>query len=377
VVAVLLLLAAVATAGGGPATADTRAERDRVRKQRAEIAAQLNVLQAEDAEVEKALADIEQELAAQQVRVSGAEQAAVVAEAALAAAQAAEAALSTRLEGLETSIRVAAIDSYVSRQPSSAPSLETSTDLSEAARRRTLTDLVAKSADDLADELAATKDDLGQARRQATEAAAAAAQRRDEAAAGLAELASARSRQAEFAVRLDARIEKTLAESAGLAQQDEALSAKLTAELAALSRLRRGSGGTSSPRSAGAVTVRTVQGITVNVTIADQVDALLTAAREDGIVLGGGGYRDPEDQHRLRVAHCPDPVSSPASSCRPPTARPGFSMHEQGLAVDFTYQGSVISSRSSPAYRWLAANAGRFGLRNLPSEPWHWSTNGD
>jgi len=24
----------------------------------------------------------------------------------------------------------------------------------------------------------------------------------------------------------------------------------------------------------------------------------------------------------------------------------------------------------------MAANAPRFGLRNLPSEPWHWSTNG-
>ena len=25
---------------------------------------------------------------------------------------------------------------------------------------------------------------------------------------------------------------------------------------------------------------------------------------------------------------------------------------------------------------WLDANAGRFGLVNLPSEPWHWSVNG-
>jgi D-alanyl-D-alanine carboxypeptidase len=51
-------------------------------------------------------------------------------------------------------------------------------------------------------------------------------------------------------------------------------------------------------------------------------------------------------------------------------------MHEQGLAIDFSYNGSLISSRSNPGFRWLAANAGRFGLRNLPEEPWHWSTNG-
>ena len=31
----------------------------------------------------------------------------------------------------------------------------------------------------------------------------------------------------------------------------------------------------------------------------------------------------------------------------------------------------------SAAYRWLSANAPRFGFRNLPGEPWHWSTTGD
>jgi len=25
----------------------------------------------------------------------------------------------------------------------------------------------------------------------------------------------------------------------------------------------------------------------------------------------------------------------------------------------------------------MKANAGSFGFRNLPSEPWHWSTNGN
>jgi LAS superfamily LD-carboxypeptidase LdcB len=52
-------------------------------------------------------------------------------------------------------------------------------------------------------------------------------------------------------------------------------------------------------------------------------------------------------------------------------------MHEQGLAIDFTADGGIITSRSSPAYRWLQANASRYGLYNLPSEPWHWSVNGD
>jgi D-alanyl-D-alanine carboxypeptidase len=53
-------------------------------------------------------------------------------------------------------------------------------------------------------------------------------------------------------------------------------------------------------------------------------------------------------------------------------------MHERGLAVDFTCNGGgVISSRSSPCFQWMSAHAGSYGFHNLPSEPWHWSTNGD
>src|SRR3712207_3006805 len=83
-----------------------------------------------------------------------------------------------------------------------------------------------------------------------------------------------------------------------------------------------------------------------------------------------------DSQVALRRQNCPDVYESSPSSCRPPTARPGQSMHERGLAIDFTYQGRTINSRSSPAFQWLANNAGRYGFSNLPSEPWHWSTNG-
>jgi len=51
-------------------------------------------------------------------------------------------------------------------------------------------------------------------------------------------------------------------------------------------------------------------------------------------------------------------------------------MHEQGRAIDFTFNGRIINRRSGAAWNWLAANAERYGLYNLPSEPWHWSTNG-
>lgn len=51
-------------------------------------------------------------------------------------------------------------------------------------------------------------------------------------------------------------------------------------------------------------------------------------------------------------------------------------MHEKGLAVDFSWNGQLIRSRKSPGFLYLQANAPALGLQNLPSEPWHWSTNG-
>ena len=66
---------------------------------------------------------------------------------------------------------------------------------------------------------------------------------------------------------------------------------------------------------------------------------------------------------------------APSSACSPPTARPGTSMHEKGLAIDFTCGGGTIS-RGSACFGWLEGHAGGYGLYNLPSEPWHWSTDG-
>ncbi len=66
----------------------------------------------------------------------------------------------------------------------------------------------------------------------------------------------------------------------------------------------------------------------------------------------------------------------PASACSPPTAPPGRSQHQTGLAIDFTENGSILTW-SSTGFFWLEANAADFGLFNLPSEAWHWSTTGN
>jgi LAS superfamily LD-carboxypeptidase LdcB len=56
-----------------------------------------------------------------------------------------------------------------------------------------------------------------------------------------------------------------------------------------------------------------------------------------------------------------------------PVARPGFSNHQNGVAVDI----QVNSSTSSPVYVWLKMNAKAYGFINTgasfkPPEFWHW-----
>lgn len=122
-----------------------------------------------------------------------------------------------------------------------------------------------------------------------------------------------------------------------------------------------------------------VEGIRVNIEIALNLANMLQAADEAGIDLSGGGFRTNERQIELRVAHGCGGSRIYKRSCTgsPPTAVPGRSMHEKGLAVDLKHNGALIQSRRNAAFQWLENNAERFGLYNLPSEPWHWSTNGN
>ena len=115
------------------------------------------------------------------------------------------------------------------------------------------------------------------------------------------------------------------------------------------------------------------------VSLESSLSSLLGAASAAGLNMCGGGYRDPAQQVALRRAHCGSSdyaiYQAPSSACSPPTARPGTSMHEKGLAIDFASGGGTLS-RGSAAYSWLKANAASYGFYNLPSEPWHWSVSG-
>lgn len=120
----------------------------------------------------------------------------------------------------------------------------------------------------------------------------------------------------------------------------------------------------------------TVYGTTVHRSVAYAYKRMVDDARADGIALAGGGFRTKERQIELRTINgCPDIWTAPASSCRIPTAIPGRSLHEIGLAVDVTSGGRSLT-RKSKAFAWMTAHAGEYGFVNLPSEAWHWSITG-
>jgi hypothetical protein len=104
----------------------------------------------------------------------------------------------------------------------------------------------------------------------------------------------------------------------------------------------------------------------VNPTLASAFLAMQAAAAQQGHSIGiTSGYRTEAQQAALRRSNgCPDVYQSPASSCRVPTAIPGRSNHNHGLAID------ISGNRAAKA--WVAANAARFGL-GLPvaGEDWH------
>lgn len=209
----------------------------------------------------------------------------------------------------------------------------------EATRMRTLLQNVVRSDFDVAEDLRRAKEDLAIEQALANEVAAEADEARAVIAGELAELEEARDRKASLTAEAAASL-------------DVATEADLT----------------------------TVRGFKVRKDIADAVAGLVDDAAAAGLELGGGAYRSFESQVTLRRRHCGTSYYAiwqmPSRNCSPPTARPGASMHERGLALDLTCDGSLIRSRGSRCFQWLAANAEGYGFYNLPSEPWHWSVNG-
>jgi len=142
--------------------------------------------------------------------------------------------------------------------------------------------------------------------------------------------------------------------------------------------------------------LRLIQGVPVFENLCPHVLNLIKAAKADGHRIGlNSGYRGIRDvvvngrkyasgQLDLRRqnaknsawktnAMMDDPNSklwrSKSGNFKPATAAPGFSKHQNGIAIDMS-----TSSRSSKTgmYNWLVNNAYKFGfIRTVSSEEWH------
>jgi len=365
---------------------DLRSERDRVRREKAEQAQDVDAYGAEAGELAAALDAIDAQLASQEAQLEGINLAAEVIAEEITAADARVVATQERIAAQHAQIADAAVEAYV-RSPNERLEIALgSVDINDAAKKDSLRDMSVGRTTDALDQLRRVEAELEAAERDAELGRQRVIDYRSQIEEETAQVQELRDAQDQIYSEAEARYEQSLYEAQILSDQERSISTKiLAAEREIAARLARqrsrssSSGGTGSSTVGSGEIVR-VRGIRVHVSIADSLDAMLAKAASDNVDLSGGGYRNPSDQIRVRRNNCGTSnyaiYQMPASRCRPPTARPGRSMHEQGKAIDFTYNGRIISSRGSVAFKWLAANAATYGFHNLPSEPWHWSVNG-
>ena len=112
------------------------------------------------------------------------------------------------------------------------------------------------------------------------------------------------------------------------------------------------------------------------------LSALVSEARAAGLaeplLLPTSGYRPGARQKQLFDAAVKRYGS--ANAAKKWVAPPGGSAHQSGRAIDLYLGGrndsaNVATLRKLPAYKWLAANAERFGFYPYEREPWHWEYN--
>lgn len=109
--------------------------------------------------------------------------------------------------------------------------------------------------------------------------------------------------------------------------------------------------------------------VIVNSRVSGAVYTLVQAANSNGVSLSASsGFRTMTHQQTLFNQN-PDPSR---------VARPGYSNHQMGLAIDFAGLPSTPGPVSGNSiWDWLSQNAANFGYKNYPAEAWHWSVTGN
>lgn len=388
VLAVLALVVSPVGAQEDVATLESlKAERQRIQAEAAAQAAKVDASQASFDELIVALDAVNSLVDLQEARLEDAQQALASATQQVAQAELREEEIRVELDGVTAGLADLALAAFTgeSGAATDGSAMLLSADPSQAARRRSLVEFQTGSLTDGIDRIRALSAEAETVRVQRQASAIAAEASEEQAHLRVYELEAAKEQQMTLVLAAEARLESRLAEAELLAELDASKAAEIRRQEEAIAkRIRRETLAAAAAAATGNRTrppapesIVTVRGIQVHERIAGALESMMSAARADGIDLGGWGYRDSVKQVELRMLHCGrsdyEIWDMPASLCNPPTARPGRSKHEQGLAVDFTYNGGSMTSHSNPGFKWLAANAASYGFVNLPSEPWHWS----
>lgn len=393
---------------------EREAEREELQQVAEAATENLDVATADADDLVDALKKVEAAVHAQETALSEAERALADAETVVREAESRIVELEEELISTRERLKVAVINSYVSFQAPTGTLSVLGADPWENAHEEALAGFATGSGIDDLDDLRRLGEELERWRLQATEAAAEADFRRRREDQVHADLIVAANREALLLVQAEERVDQRLAEVQLIRQHDADLAAEIEAAereiIDALARQqaaeearrraeeearrkaeeearRRAEEAGRAPEPVPTVTpdgvnftLVWVRGYEVNSQIADDVDGLVAALEAEGFDMGGWGYRSHQEQIDLRRSNCGASEwaiwQKPSSTCSPPTARPGRSNHEKGLAIDFTESGRLITSRSRPVFQALQRLAPQFGLKNLPSEPWHWSVDG-
>jgi LAS superfamily LD-carboxypeptidase LdcB len=362
----------------------------------------IEVDRADEADIENAFGDIRDNVESQLAALTAAEGAVQAADVAVLEAEGKVATIQAEIDGLVGQSDEVVVRRFVNPPSQNAIDALTADSVADATLKQALLDIQTEADAAVIERLHSLEADLQTQREAEEDARADAAARREDAEAALASLEDAASQQVTFAREIERRLERNLGEIAHLQQTDPELAARMQAEIDTLAgqlattraqieqedRLRELGIDLPTVDGPSTIDIDAIEGSIITVTcpnggsievhrdIADSTRDLLNLSHQEGLVLCGNGYRSISSQIALRKANCGgDVYSAPASSCSPPTARPGQSMHERGLAIDFTCNGGSIGT-SSPCFRFLMDNAPDFGLHNLPGEPWHFSSDG-
>lgn len=380
---VFIASAAMAPLAAAQQTPDElREERREVQEDQADISILVNALTVDADTLAAELDKLRESIDTQQAALAAAQRLVDDAVAAEAAAQRRIEDLEADMAAAQQSLRDTAVNAFVGFGGRHSDTAALDANPWQYVRTESLIEFGTGNATEIIDDLRALGAQLDAERVATAETTGELKDQRAVVAQRKADLEIAFTQEDEALRAVEDRLDARLAEVAALEELDAELAAEIKAEeqrIADAIARRQRERPVNIPDNA-PVDLTTVRGIVVNVLIADQVEGFLAAMEARGYTLSGGGYRSSDSQIRLRRAHCGTSDYAvwemPAYQCRPPTARPGRSAHERGLAIDFTYNGSIIRSRSTAVFQVMSEVAPAHGLINLPSEPWHWSTTG-